>query len=245
MIVVTMTSWIKRINNVKPVLESILDNTLKPNKIFLNLSVEEFPDRENNLPHDLVELINSCEKIILNWVEGENTKTMKKVFPILDYLNDEDIIINCDDDMLFPRDLIQCRVNDFIKYGMRYCVSGKQSFTVNFFRKMYTLSPTTLFQKKMLKNWEKVVDDHILKTYNDDRTYIYILWLNGYQNKPCTCYEIDEMRKRYNYNVIENAGTDYHLYPIGNRFDRIMIPHVEKITGEKLENSFGFFKNMK
>lgn len=42
----------------------------------------------------------------INWVEGPNTKAMKKVFPILEYLDDEDIIIWTDDDILFSKDLI-------------------------------------------------------------------------------------------------------------------------------------------
>ena len=237
-----MTSWTKRINNVKPVLKSILNSTVIPNRIYLNLSVEEFPNKKNDLPQDLVEYINSNDRIILNWVEGENTKTMKKIFPILKYLEDDDIIINADDDMMFPKNLIQCRIGDFISYGMRYCISSKQKFTKNFFQKMYTLNPTSLFQKKMFNNWEKIVDDHVIKTYNDDRTYIYILWLNGYLNKPCSVYEINDMRKKYNYNPVHNAGSDYHMYPVGNSYDRIMIPYVEKLTGKKLEDSFGYFK---
>ena len=42
---------------------------------------------------------------------------MKKVFPILKYLKDDDIIIDADDDILFPNDLIESRVSDFKKNG--------------------------------------------------------------------------------------------------------------------------------
>ena len=55
-VVVTMTSWSKRIGNCVKVIQSILDNTVNPDIVFLNLSLEEFPNRLKDLPRDLVEL---------------------------------------------------------------------------------------------------------------------------------------------------------------------------------------------
>ena len=78
LIVVTMTSWVKRIGNVKKVVESVMDNTMKPDRLYLNLSKTEFEGTD--LPEDLVEYFNSDDRLIINWVEGENTKSMKKVF---------------------------------------------------------------------------------------------------------------------------------------------------------------------
>ena len=76
MVVVCMTSQTKRIKNVKPVVENIMKNTLQPDRLYLSLSTEEFPNRETDLPKDLIEYFNSDDRLILNWVEGENTKTM-------------------------------------------------------------------------------------------------------------------------------------------------------------------------
>ena len=42
---------------------------------------------------------------------------MKKVFPILKYLDDEDIILYIDDDILYPRDYVQSRLLDFKKFN--------------------------------------------------------------------------------------------------------------------------------
>ena len=89
MIVVTMTSWVKRIENVKSVVESIMNNTVKPDRVYLNLSKTEFDGIE--LPKSLVDYFNSDERLVINWVGGENIKSMKKVFPILKELNDDDI----------------------------------------------------------------------------------------------------------------------------------------------------------
>ena len=86
-----MTSWTKRINNVKPVVENFMRGTLQPDRLYLSLSVEEFSNRESDLPKDLVEYFNTNEKLILNWVEGVNTKTMKKVFPVLQDIEELEI----------------------------------------------------------------------------------------------------------------------------------------------------------
>ena len=116
MIVVTMTSWVKRIGSVKRVVESIMDNTIPPDKVYLNLSRDEFESVGVELPKDLVDYFNSDERLVINWVDGENTKSMKKVFPTLEYLDDDDIIITADDDILFPLDLIESRLEDFNKH---------------------------------------------------------------------------------------------------------------------------------
>ena len=58
MIIVSLTSWTKRIGNVKAVVESLIDQSLKPDRIEINLSIDEFPGRMNDLPDDLIKLVN-------------------------------------------------------------------------------------------------------------------------------------------------------------------------------------------
>ena len=145
MIVVTMTSWVKRIENVKSVVESIMNNTVKPDRVYLNLSKTEFDGIE--LPKSLVDYFNSDERLVINWVDGENTKSMKKVFPILKELNDDDIIIDADDDILFPKDLIESRLNDFKKNECKYPISSNPRTSIGFNGKMCPIQAMSLFQK--------------------------------------------------------------------------------------------------
>jgi hypothetical protein len=63
-------------------------------------------NKEQDLPKDLVQLSNEHQMFKINWVKGPNTKTMKKVFPVLKFLDDDDIIIYTDDDLIFPSELI-------------------------------------------------------------------------------------------------------------------------------------------
>lgn len=55
-IVVTMTSWTKRINNCAKVVRDVINGTKKPDAIYLNLSEEEFPGKEKDIPKELIAL---------------------------------------------------------------------------------------------------------------------------------------------------------------------------------------------
>ena len=111
-----MTSYPKRIENCTKVLEYILKNTKTPDKVYLNLSTQEFPLKNKSLPQNLNIFVKNTSNVVINWVDGPNTKSMKKVFPILKYLDDDDIIIDIDDDLLLPEDFIESRLKDFNKY---------------------------------------------------------------------------------------------------------------------------------
>lgn len=190
-VIVTMTSWLGRINNVVNVLKTVLNQTVMPDKIFLNLSKEEFKDA--TLPAELITFIKDNPIITLNWVDGPNTKPFKKIFPILNYLNDDDIIINIDDDMLLPEAFIESRLRDFKKY--KTCISGIQSKPINGYaggllpEVRHWMGAGSVYQKKMFNNWEKLLNKDIIDTNHDDAFYCFLSWLNGWL--PESCSEFD------------------------------------------------------
>lgn len=189
LIVCAMTSWKKRISNCYTVVTKLLNQTVRPDRVYLTLSSDEFSRKNEELPKNLVELSKTNKAFIINWVK-ENTKPMKKVFPILQYLNDDDFIINCDDDMDFPNDFIECRLNEFISNGCVNPISGGNN--PKFHRKkiggIYYESMVSpgIFQKKMLKDEYSLVDDELISTYNDDYLYTLLILMNGYRNIPTT-----------------------------------------------------------
>ena len=239
MIVVTLTSWTKRINSVKTVVESIMKNSIQPDRVYLNLSATEFKGIE--LPKDLVDYFNSDSRLILNWVSGPNTKSMKKIFPILRFLKDDDIIIDADDDILFPEDLIESRLKDFKSNGGKCCISSNQHRSVGFNGMMKVVSAMTLFQKKMLKNWEKFVKEDILDTNNDDRTYLHLLWLNGYLSKPCTKWSVQELLETYDLKL-NDALSDTSQLKTGRIYDIIAQRSFYQPMCRTILDSFGFWK---
>ena len=237
MIVVTLTSWTKRINYVKKVVESIMNNTIQPDRVYLNLSQTEFEGIE--LPKDLVDYFNSDPTPIINWVSGPNTKSMKKVFPILEYLQDDDIIIDADDDILFPNDLIVSRLNDFNRNGRKFSISSNQHTSVGFGGQMVVVSAISLFQKKMFKNWEKYLTQKILDTNNDDRTYLHLMWLNGYKNKGCTKWSIQELLEKYDMEIGNKLKT-VATFIGGKLYDKVVKNEIYK--EKDIIKSFGLWR---
>jgi hypothetical protein len=99
-IIVSLTTWKKRIGNIPTVLNTILKQTMSPYKIVINLSSEEFSNKEKDIPEDVLKFIENNKTIEINWVEGENSRQWKKFVPtMLKYPNDWVICI--DDDKLY------------------------------------------------------------------------------------------------------------------------------------------------
>ena len=239
LVVVTMTSWVKRIGNVKKVVESVMDNTMKPDRLYLNLSKSEFNGIE--LPDDLVEYFNLDDRLIINWVDGENTKTMKKVFPILQYLDDEDIIITADDDILFPKDLIESRIRDFNNFGGKYSITSNKC-AIGVFNNMNVASAISLYTKKMLKYWDEYVNSDIIKTYNDDRTYAYILWLSGFLNRSCSKYDVKELLRSYSLSLTETSMSANKQIIVARNYDVVANKRIKDITDKNILDMFGYFQ---
>ena len=78
--IISMTSWKKRINTVSQTIYSLIKNCPEFD-IVLTLSEDEFPQKENELPKDLLKLAIEGYVEIL-WVK-ENTYTFKKMLPTM------------------------------------------------------------------------------------------------------------------------------------------------------------------
>lgn len=188
-IVVTMTSWSKRIGNCLHVLTNIVSNTMKPDVVFLNLSLCEFPNKENELPWDLVNFVRDNDCVHINWVDGENTKSMKKVYPILDLIDDDDMIIICDDDLDIPQNFIQLRVQEFIEHNGMFPISGgtnpRYHLNLPLFNTRYnSLTTSSIFTKKMLAGYNKIWTKKVVETYKDDTIHTLLCLSNGYHPIP-------------------------------------------------------------
>ena len=243
MIVICMTSWTKRINNVKPVVENFMRGTLQPDRLYLSLSVEEFPKKELDLPKDLVEYFNTNENLILNWVEGKNTKTMKKVFPVLQYLEDDDIILPVDDDIMYPLDYVEKRVMEYKSHLQP--ISGISNKNIDYiYRKNKMLGnwgAGCLFTKKMVNHWEKYVDEKILNSYNDDTCYAILEWLNGFIPQECKYYDIRKISNTCKYSEIDPSNK-LNMYLKEEKLLNLHIKRINEITGKDYKNAFNFYK---
>jgi hypothetical protein len=110
-VVISLTSWIKRIHLVNQTIESILKNKLPLDTslvIFMTLSTLEFPNKEIDLPENLLKLKNENKNIIINWV-NTNYKGFKKLPEVVKafYNKPNIILIDIDDDYLYDLDFIE------------------------------------------------------------------------------------------------------------------------------------------
>ena len=101
-VIASLTSWTKRIDTVHLAIQTILNQTRRPDLTVLYLATEEFPRREDDLPPELLAL--RSERFEIRWTK--NIFSYKKLIPALKDFPD-DIIITFDDDLFFHPELIE------------------------------------------------------------------------------------------------------------------------------------------
>jgi hypothetical protein len=102
-VIVSLTSYPPAIRFVRDVALSILNGTVKPDKIVLYLTFSQFG--ENELPSDLIELQAQFPIFeIRNY--DEEIRSYRKLIPaLIDFPND--IIITIDDDVAYNKNMLQ------------------------------------------------------------------------------------------------------------------------------------------
>ena len=103
-LIVSLTTFAPRINDVPFVIFSILLNTVLPEKIVLCVSEDDFPNREKDFPKILTDLIEESKMVEIIWTE--NTKSYKKLLPVIRKYP-EYTVITVDDDIFYPAGLIK------------------------------------------------------------------------------------------------------------------------------------------
>ena len=103
-IIVSLTTFGKRINEVYLAIESIMQGTMKPNRIVLWLAEDEFKDK--TLPLTL----QRQQKRGLQIEFCEDIRSFKKIFPVMMKYPDA-CIVTIDDDVMYEFDLLENLVN--------------------------------------------------------------------------------------------------------------------------------------
>lgn len=101
-IVVSLTSYPARINYVYNTIKSLQNQTLAYNELVLYLADSQFPDKENNLPRNLLNLIDNGLRI--EWCK--DYKSYKKIIPALKEFSNS-IIVTADDDIYYDKNWLK------------------------------------------------------------------------------------------------------------------------------------------
>lgn len=109
-LIVSLTSYPARINTVNQTIESILNQSMKADKVILWLAPEQFPNKEKDLPKQLLDL---CDKgLTIDWYH--DIKSYKKLIPTLKKYPDA-IIVTADDDLIYNKNWLKLLYDEYIK----------------------------------------------------------------------------------------------------------------------------------
>ena len=110
---ISLTSFPARMHELKYTLYSLVRQTIKPDRIILWLTHEEFPRHEEEIAPYLLELIKRW-KITIGWTHNE--RAYNKLIPSLKAYPD-DIIVTADDDIFYWQDWLEGLYRDYLQYG--------------------------------------------------------------------------------------------------------------------------------
>lgn len=100
-IIVSLTSWIKRIEQAKSTVDSILNQTRKPDLVRLNLDFDNFPKGFGDTPAWVKEYLDKYDNFKVKF-EAADMKVWQKIMPTIYEEEDEYILVTVDDDVTYP-----------------------------------------------------------------------------------------------------------------------------------------------
>jgi len=109
-LIVSLTSYPGRMYDLKYTLYSLLNQSLKPDRIILWLAKEQYPNLEEDIAPSILNLKTTGLEIM--WCE--DIGSYKKMIPALKLFPD-DIIVTADDDIYYPEDWLELLYNAYSK----------------------------------------------------------------------------------------------------------------------------------
>ncbi len=144
-ITASLTSFPERIPTLHYTIESLLTQSVKPDRLILWLAEEQFPHKEEDLPNSLTNLKQYGLEI--KWCE--DIKSYKKLVPTISECPN-DIIITFDDDIYYDEKVIEDLYNGYLK-------NSKAITTIRAFRVKFDKSNNLSFfsSNEIIWNWRK------------------------------------------------------------------------------------------
>lgn len=220
-IIVTLTTWTKRIHNIPKVLDSIYAQSLPADYVVLNLAFDEV------IPLEVDKYIH-MHSVIINRVP--DTKVYKKLLPTLKMFRDA-CVINIDDDWLYPRNMIE----EFMATHKRYPNNPITGNYICFKHLNCHCGCASLTKYSFFDKWLDLVDDEtILNCPSDDIVFTYLAARNGrYYIRTQNTYflNMEPINNENSYSSRLFQPEKKSLSYLEDRFGRI-----------KYTNPFGFLK---
>ena len=100
-IIVSLTSWTKRIGQARATVDSILNQTRKPDLVRLNLDFDNFPRGFGDTPTWVKEYLDKYGSFKVKF-EAADMKVWQKIMPTIYEEKDKYILVTVDDDVTYP-----------------------------------------------------------------------------------------------------------------------------------------------
>lgn len=166
-VIVTLTSYGKRVSNIPLVLDTIFRQTFQPDLIVLNLAFDEF------IPQDVSDYLDS-HLVSINRVP--DTKVYKKLIPTL-IKHPQSCVISIDDDFLYPKNMI----SDFVKMHERYPNNPISGNKVVYFGMQCHCGCASLTKAEYFGDYLFQVNDEVINNCpSDDLLYTYFATKTGH-----------------------------------------------------------------
>ena len=125
-IIVSLTSFPERINDIHYCIYSLLTQNFKPDMVILWLAEEQFPNKEEDLFGDLLKLRNNG--LTIKWYH--DIGSYKKLIPVLKEYPD-DYIVTADDDIFYHNSWLENMWNQYKKFPNTIITSKARRITFN------------------------------------------------------------------------------------------------------------------
>lgn len=204
-VVVSLTTWKKRIETVSKTIESIIKNC-NPYKISLTLSIDEFPEKERELPDSLLEF-NRNGILDFIWI-NRNLKSFKKVLFAIDKYKDFPVV-SADDDCLYQEDYVKILYDKWLTDKSSIWTYKRVNITDAFY---FGHGPACLYPPYCFRKYGiMMLSKEIIETRHDDIYYGVLAKMMGISVKKA---------------LIDNSHAPYVFH------DEIEPLHQQEMRGE-------------
>jgi len=186
-ILISLSTSPKRINNIGPLLETLSNQTIKPNKIILNLPY--LFKRTNSTFNTIPDFITNNNLIYINWCNDIGPAT--KIIPTVKLAKSPNsILISVDDDIEYKNTMVEILLNYSNKYPDAV-ITGESFMRLSNDKKIITAElvegySSVLYKKKhlvdlseeIIKNYPiycKLADDYIISNYLRKKNILIIV----------------------------------------------------------------------
>jgi len=188
-LVVTVSSWTKRISNIPSVVDDIMHGTLVPDVVVINLAREDFnvpagttPGvaglvQSGAFPEALLTIYEKYPQVHIHWYDDASLKSWKKHLYVMSAFNEDDVIVCIDDDIKYRETFLETMVKSYDMYGRKHPVTGcVSSFQIGAFPFHGSFM---LYTPGFFKGYRKYLTKEILHMGPEDNHMGFMLAILG------------------------------------------------------------------